>query len=525
MTSNPMNMLNTILALAAVACGPSAGTQVAESSGSAERFVREAGQRFTSTLVMNDLSHAKSDPSSSTAQEVALPDPFRFDGVVLRPDGRPAQGASLAPLGRRDALGNFDVQISNGALVKKSSTAPVVETDASGHFRWTNAFQWSGVMVVHESGYAEVPTNKLGRAIAVHLQPWARIKGVAKTGTRPWTFQRIAIWDMRNQVYFDESWYKTTTDLEGRFSFDHVPPGEWALHRDFIVSADSRQHEPAMSIRIAPGEVSRVVYGGLGRPVVGRVAVNDAAVPITPALLRQNHFDRPIDEGRGRELWIIGCETNGSFRLDNVKSGTYELYIGLKDTDPNARSLRGQVRMKVKVPEAAGGVSDEALDLGTLTIDVHPEERVELGDFGEAPDFEIPTSDGGRVTLHSQRGKFVLLDFWATWCGPCIREIPNLKEVHKAFGRGPRLVLVGLNIDEKNDTWQKAVVAHKLEWIQGYAGPPTEGGVTTKYGVEGYPAIFLINPEGRIIAKNLRGKSIFAAVNKALKAASGLVGE
>jgi thiol-disulfide isomerase/thioredoxin len=181
--------------------------------------------------------------------------------------------------------------------------------------------------------------------------------------------------------------------------------------------------------------------------------------------------------------------------------------------------------MKVNVPEAAGGVSDEALDLGTLTIDVHSEERVELGDFGQAPDFEIPTSDGGRVTLHSQRGKFVLLDFWATWCGPCIREIPNLKEVHEAFGRGPRLVLVGLNIDEKNDTWQKAVVAHKLEWIQGYAGPPTEGGVTTKYGVEGYPAIFLINPEGRIIAKNLRGKSIFAAVNKALKAASGLVGE
>jgi thiol-disulfide isomerase/thioredoxin len=348
-------------------------------------------------------------------------------------------------------------------------------------------------------------------------------------------------------VYFDDSWRVTTTDLEGRFSYDHVPPGEWKLYRVCIVSEDSRQHEPDMGVPIAPGGVTRVVYGGLGRPVVGRVVVNDPAVPITPGLLRQNHFETATDEAtsgvsrketdgarasdldqrgaRLSEVWFIGFETNGSFRLDNVKSGTYELYIGLKDTDPNARELRGQVRMKVHVPEIAGGVSDEPLDLGTLTIDVHPEERVELGDFGEAPDFDLLTSDGGRVTLHSQRGKCVLLDFWATWCGPCIREIPYLKEVHDAFGRSPRLVLVGVNIDEKEDTWRKAVAAHKLEWTQGYAGPPKEGGVTSKYAVDGYPAIFLINPEGRIIARNLRGKSTFAAVNKALKAARGHAGE
>ena len=100
MTSNPMDMLNTLLALAAVACGPSAGTQVAESSGSAERFIREAGQGSSPALVMSDLSHGKPSPSSSAAQEMASPDPCRFDGVVLRPDGKPAQGASLAPLGR-----------------------------------------------------------------------------------------------------------------------------------------------------------------------------------------------------------------------------------------------------------------------------------------------------------------------------------------------------------------------------------------------------------------------------------------
>lgn len=130
-----------------------------------------------------------------------------------------------------------------------------------------------------------------------------------------------------------------------------------------------------------------------------------------------------------------------------------------------------------------------------------------------APDFELNNLAGEPVKLSSLRGKYVLIDFWASWCGPCRKEIPNLKKVYAEFkDRG--LQLVGVSIDENADRWRKAVKEENLDYLQ-LADP----GMTTGklYDYSGIPFIVLISPDGIILEKGLRGTEVGTKVAEHIK--------
>lgn len=130
-----------------------------------------------------------------------------------------------------------------------------------------------------------------------------------------------------------------------------------------------------------------------------------------------------------------------------------------------------------------------------------------------APDFELNNLNGEPVKLSSLRGKYVLIDFWASWCGPCRKEIPNLKRVYAEFkDRG--LQLVGVSIDENADRWRKAVKEENLDYLQ-LADP----GMTTGklYDYSGIPFIVLISPDGIILEKGLRGTEVGTKVAEHIK--------
>ncbi|MDR1454463.1 MAG: AhpC/TSA family protein [Tannerella sp.] len=133
-------------------------------------------------------------------------------------------------------------------------------------------------------------------------------------------------------------------------------------------------------------------------------------------------------------------------------------------------------------------------------------EKVSVG--SKAPDFRAKTADGNTASLSEYLGKgYVLIDFWASWCIPCREESPALKAVYHKY-RDKGIEFIGVSLDHKSERWLEAVRQDELPWIQ-WIDYSTWGGEGVKtYGVRLIPYKFLINKEGVIVAKNLRGADL-----------------
>jgi len=122
-----------------------------------------------------------------------------------------------------------------------------------------------------------------------------------------------------------------------------------------------------------------------------------------------------------------------------------------------------------------------------------------------APDFTQPDTTGKPLRLSSLRGKYVLVDFWASWCSPCRAENPNLKQQYQLY-KDKNFEVISVSLDENKKKWEDAIVKDGLPWLQvsDLKGWNNEAGKL--YGVSGVPASFLVDPQGKIVATELRGE-------------------
>ena len=126
-----------------------------------------------------------------------------------------------------------------------------------------------------------------------------------------------------------------------------------------------------------------------------------------------------------------------------------------------------------------------------------------------AADFTQADTSGNPVSLSSFRGKYVLLDFWASWCGPCRQENPNVVATYQKFS-GKNFTVLGVSLDRpgQKDKWLQAIAADRLTWTHVSDLQFWNNAVAQQYRVQSIPQNFLIGPDGKIIAKNLRGPAL-----------------
>ncbi|MDB6040291.1 MAG: polymerase sigma factor, sigma-70 family, partial [Verrucomicrobiales bacterium] len=366
----------------------------------------------------------------------------------------------------------------------------------------------------------------------------------------------------------------TKTDENGHFEFPRVPPVAVELFHEPKVR-DSRMGIIPISQNskfiLAPGETREVILGGKGRPVIGKFIVNgydqkidwradvqsiELEIP-EPADLpdykkfaatfseafrsaasdeektalrekRKKEHDEQIEQTRrfysseagrayhfAKKRYALNFSQDGTFRVEDVPAGNYTMNIELREGggDPVNRFSAPKIasfKKDFQVPNMEGARSDAPFDLGTINAGgiMKPGKA--------APEFEAKTIENKPVKLSDFKGKYLLLDFWAVWCGPCVAETPDLKETFDSFKENKAFAMVGLSLDPDADAPRKYAAKNQLGWIQGFLGDWSKTDLPSRYGVEGIPSIFLIGPDGKIIASGLRGPAIKSAVEAAL---------
>lgn len=133
---------------------------------------------------------------------------------------------------------------------------------------------------------------------------------------------------------------------------------------------------------------------------------------------------------------------------------------------------------------------------------------ISIGKF--APDFRLPKLNSSeKISLVDLKGKYVLIDFWASWCGPCRMENPNVKRVYEKFSKN-QFEIISVSIDQSQEAWKMAIEKDGLPWLHVI---DSEMETAERYGVRGIPFTVLVDKEGKIVAMNLRGAELEIALD------------
>jgi thiol-disulfide isomerase/thioredoxin len=202
-------------------------------------------------------------------------------------------------------------------------------------------------------------------------------------------------------------------------------------------------------------------------------------------------------------------------KVDSADAHTYKIVATFVKTHPNSIvSLYAMASYMRNDPS----VSELKETFNLLSADVRNtpqgkayaqglmnQEKTMIGN--PAPDFEQKAPDGKLVKLSSFKGKYVFLDFWASWCVPCRAENPNVVKAYQKY-KDANFVIVSVSLDESKDAWTQAIAKDGMPWIHTSDLKAFKNEAAVKYDIHSIPSNFLIDPNGKIIAKGLRGAKL-----------------
>jgi peroxiredoxin len=171
-----------------------------------------------------------------------------------------------------------------------------------------------------------------------------------------------------------------------------------------------------------------------------------------------------------------------------------------------------------KEQESLPQSSAESNAQNTDTQQSAPQQNVGIEVGNAAPNFTMNNTEGKPVSLSQFKGKTVVIDFWATWCPPCRRSIPYVKESYEKF-KNNNVEFIGISLDKQDglDGWKEYIKENQMNWVQVADGKFWDNDVAVRYGIESIPSMWVINRNGIIIGKNIAHDELDATITKAIQ--------
>jgi peroxiredoxin len=499
-------------------------------------------------------AYAAQSPATSTRPSLSL--------TVLSPKGEPAAGA-LAVLVPPD----HSADVTDGRTFDDDPAYVRAATDGAGRLSFVNPPIAFLLVVIDATGSLQLDQDAARGKNQVKLTAWGRIGGQRYIGDKPAAGHKVIVWASRGGPS-DSAEYdphvptalfisNATVDSRGNYQIDRMSPGEAYVAPNDPTNWGAPLERPMRVVTVHPGASTTLDIGGRGRAVIGRVVLplelsnrHDwtywlcTAVPKKgpaespmPRELEQQPLAKQIawwsafnqspeakrqDAAKQKQVeqtWAgtypFDIQDDGTFRIDDIEPGTYDIsfHVLTKKVGTNPRTELAAGNAEFTVDAMAGGRTDDAIEVPPISVEIIRD--VQVGDA--APDFTVMGLDDRPLQLSKFRGKYVLLQFWATWCGPCVVEMDNVKAVYDKFGKDDRFAMISLSSDQSPDRPAHFAAAHGLTWHQGFlGGEEWDSPIQKLYAVKGIPSIWLIGPDGKVIRKNLRGEELLTAVGQAL---------
>lgn len=401
-----------------------------------------------------------------------------------------------------------------------------VATDEQGRFEIAHQLERYCLVVVSDDGYGEADRAVGEMPGEITLRRWAKISGElvqSSQGVRAWQARLEPLREEGGDAPRGSFRLSGVTEEDGTFVFERVPPVPCRVTGDIHWSVEGPLSSArSVPLTPAPGEEITVSLGGGGAEVTGELVLDPpaadfdyhfglnylvarrAGIEPPPAIAsrgfdwRSGWSDAWSSSSEGLNFlntlhhYYVKPDPDGRFRISGVEPGEYDLAFRLYgSTEGCLVHPVGLMVQRVTVSEG-----QTALDLGKIRVPALS--GLKVGD--SAPDFDFTDLDGQQRSLADARGKYVLIDFWATWCGPCIGGLAEVEALRRRYGTEFGLTVVGANLDADRERAVDFLRKKDLAWQHALLGDWSSTEVPKRFGISSLPTYVLVDGEGRVLA-------------------------